>query len=229
MRKAKSKRGFTLVELVVTVAILSITAGLGVGIFASTMNNYSTASVRSAEQDKATEIEDFIFTYARVCKNLYFIDSSKTDTLSSGTNYLSGVSQLQISPQSTQYMKMDPGSENLDYNTNDRDESGNIIASPVLTVQGVDNIVFTVSRQKLTRGDPDEDDVFYYLNYEINMVDGYSVTGSVILNNCENVNFLVGSSYVDTGDTGVFVVGDDSFTTGIGFECDPINTLSSTP
>ena len=42
----KNKKGYTLVELVVTIAILAIVAGMGVGIFAMTMNNYSKAAGR---------------------------------------------------------------------------------------------------------------------------------------------------------------------------------------
>ena len=64
-KKRKSKKGFTLVELVVTVAILGIVSGMGVGIVANTIRNYAVASTTAQEQETAIQIENFITRYAR--------------------------------------------------------------------------------------------------------------------------------------------------------------------
>ena len=78
-RKFKSKAAFTLVELVVTIAIVGITAGFGVGIFASTLRNYSSASVTATEQEKANQIESFIVRNARTATEVCYIDSRVSD------------------------------------------------------------------------------------------------------------------------------------------------------
>lgn len=64
-KKLRSKKGLTLVELVVTVAILGIVSSMGVGIVANSITNYSKASVTSQEQQTALDIENFIRLSAR--------------------------------------------------------------------------------------------------------------------------------------------------------------------
>ena len=66
-RKCKSKKAFTLVELVVTIAILSITATMGVGIFAATLRNYSRAYLRHLFQAK-----EMLSMRLAVMHNLHF-------------------------------------------------------------------------------------------------------------------------------------------------------------
>ena len=231
MRKFISKKGVTLVELVVTVAIMSITAGMGVGIFASTMNNYSSASVLATEQQKVTEIENYIYDNASVCESLYFIDS----TVSGGgaTNFLTpgGVDSLILSTtDEVDYMMIDPDSTNMRYKTNVKDASGNLIPEAELNVSGVDNIVFSISKQKIGRSesDPTRGGLFFYLNYEINMVDGYSVSGSVVMEGCGNVRTALSNDFVEDGNYGgaggTFKVGGDSLrTTGIAFQMQPVS------
>ena len=59
MKKLRSKRGFTLVELIVAVAILSMVAGMGAGIVGQAIRNYSTAQITSYEQETAMSVESF--------------------------------------------------------------------------------------------------------------------------------------------------------------------------
>ncbi|HCA54249.1 MAG: type II secretion system protein, partial [Clostridia bacterium] len=66
MKKLRSKRGFTLVELIVAVAILSMVAGMGAGIVGQAIRNYSTAQITSYEQETAMSVESFILGGARV-------------------------------------------------------------------------------------------------------------------------------------------------------------------
>ncbi len=234
MKKFKSKKAYTLIELVVTIAIMLITAGMGVGIFVSTMSNYSTASVLSSEQQRATEIEEFIFRYARVCKSIYFIDGAKSDTLVDGTHYLNSVDELVLSTDSSQYIKMEPGSNFAQYVSNDRDDvTGDVVPSPIMSVEGVDNMIFSISKQKVSKNASDED-AFLYLNYTINMVGGYSVSGTVVMNNCENVQSTSGGgyddSYVEDMDGEEFVVGEDEFyTRGVGFLTYSISSTTPDP
>lgn len=75
MKKFKSKKAFTLVELVVTVTIIAIVSGFGVGIFASTISNYMTASVTGFDQQKANQIEQYILQNTVSAERIVFLSN----------------------------------------------------------------------------------------------------------------------------------------------------------
>ena len=70
MKKFRSKKGMTLVELVVTIAILGIVSGFSLTIVVTAMNNYSEAAIVQGDQDTALMIEEFIVRQARVASKI---------------------------------------------------------------------------------------------------------------------------------------------------------------
>ena len=218
MKKFKTKKAYTLVELVVTVAILSITAGMGVGIFASALRNYSQASVTAHEQDKATEIESFLLRYARVCKYFYYIDGMSGETEISPDAHEVYWEELFAAEESeSQYMIMYPNSTRLEYKVNDKDEEGNAIPSSPMYVEGVENIEVKISKQKLT-SEESENNIFYFMNYKISMEEGYTLKGTAILYNVANLSADYSNSYIEDVDDGSFKMGKGTVAKhGLGF------------
>ena len=88
-KKRKSKKGFTLVELVVTVAILGIVSGVGVGIVANTIRNYAVASTTAQEQETAIQIENFITRYARTASDIDVIEDANIPSFNKNEEYIS--------------------------------------------------------------------------------------------------------------------------------------------
>ncbi len=223
MNWLRSKKAYTLVELVVTVAILSITATIGVGIFASALRTYSSASVTSKEQQSATEIEDFITKYARKCTSFYYIKKgSSYSTLEEDKHEVDEVATLVADENNTRYLTLDPKTHIVTYKLNDRDEDGNLIEMPAMSVNGVDKIEFSITKQKLTTENTDKK-VFYYLNYKIVMMEGYSLKASVILYNVKNISTDTSeggysATYSEDVDASPFIIGGESTDiNGIGF------------
>lgn len=85
MKKRNSKKGFTLVELVVTIAILSITAAMGTSIFIMVLNNYGEASHASFSQQQAIALEDVIREYCKACKDVEIAAGDISTMTKSGT------------------------------------------------------------------------------------------------------------------------------------------------
>ena len=75
MKKFRSKKGMTLVELVVTIAILGIVSGFSLTIVVTAMNNYSEAAIVQGDQDTALMIEEFIVRQARVASKIQFVEN----------------------------------------------------------------------------------------------------------------------------------------------------------
>ncbi len=225
MKKFRTKKAFTLVELVVTVAIMSITAGVGIGIFASAMQNYSTASVTASEQEKALEIEKFILDKARLATTVYYItnDSSLNGSYVDHIVKDEATAQLNNSTASGGMLTVDAGSTYAKYYDLDKEETGggyvNIVKSTTLQVSGLDNIKFRLYKQKAELAN-EESRIFNYLSYKITMENGYSISGTVLLYNCKNVTFDADdSSFVEYTKDGEFTVGGEgnTFNTGIAF------------
>ncbi len=236
MKKIRSKKGLTLVELVVTVAILAITSGMGVGIFVSALNNYSTSSALISQQQKAGMIENYIVTGARNCKNLYFIDSSTPTTATPTTSHIfneTAFNQLvsgMANKTGVSYITMEKDETNATYKSQDRDDAGNLNESNAIEIEGVESIVFSCKKQKIAPDVVDDpSQCFYYLNYDIKMVDGYSLSGSVILNNADDlrrkISTNVSTTLVEDADFGTVKVGDDAVKdkTGVVFLNDVID------
>lgn len=217
MKILKSKKGFTLIELIVTVAIMSITAGMGIAIFSSTLSNYSEASVTAMEQGNALEVETFIVEQARLCSNIYFIDSSILDAEpGDDSHYANNTAQIEAEEGDTAYLAMKPEWPQVFYKSNIRNSEGEVIEGPEMTITGVESIELSVSKQKVTTEETD-DECFKYLNYTINMVNGYSIKGAVVMNNCSNVAFDYIEGFLETADDDVFTIGHDDDTKGVGF------------
>ncbi len=220
MKFKKSKKAYTLVELVVTIAILSITATMGIGIFASAMSNYSKASFAAKEQEKALEIENFILRYARVATDVYFItnDSSLYSNPNLSDHYASSEAAISLDDAVGGVLTSNAGSNIIGYHTKYKDDSDNIVNEEDIKLSGVKSIEFKLSNQK-SQLEQNEDVSFVYLNYKINMIEGYSVDGAVMLYNCKNVIFThdPGAFVETTSDVGTFAVGDEDFNTGIAF------------
>ncbi len=219
IKKLRSKKAFTLVELVVTIAILSITAGMGIGIFSAALQNYSTASVTSGEQDKALEIESYILRHARVATNVYFItsDSTLNGNASFTDHIVANSAAVELEGAEGGVVTNEGNSNVVRYYDLDKNDDDEIEASPELSVTGVESIEFKFNKQKIDY-DEGSNDSFAYLNYKINMVEGYSVRGSVVLYNLKNVVFSHDpDNYVESTLDGTFKVGGGSFNTGIAF------------
>lgn len=239
MRKFRTKKAYTLVELVVTVAILSITATIGVGIFASTLRTYSAASVTAREQDAATEIETFLTRYARKCSGFYYIMSDPSeynpgaedgafDTVDANQHFVTGKEALALDENNSRYIVLDPQTHKLTYKINERDGEG-FLDMPEMTVNGVEKLEFEIVKQKRTTEALDKK-AFYYLNYTIVMMEGYTLKGSVIMYNVKNISSEssdeddspdgeIEANYTENVDNPSRVTFDGEYTTecGIGF------------
>ncbi len=219
MKIKNTKKAYTLVELVVTIAILSITAGFGIGIFASALRNYSTASITANEQDKALEIEAYILRHARVASDVYFItnDSSLYSNSNFSDHIVPNEAAISLADPVGGVMYCSANSQVVTYHDKYLDDDDDVVNSADLQVTGVESIEFKLANQKsdFTQG---SDDSFVYLKYKINMIEGYSVNGAVMLYNCKNVVFSHDpDNFVESTLDSTFKVGGGSFNTGIAF------------
>lgn len=177
-RKIKSRKGMTLVEMVVTIAILTIVSGMGVGIFTATMQHYSTASVTSDEQNKATLLESYIVSNANVAKSM-------TDVTSIPDSHVPGT-----------YIAMKKGTvDDENYVVQIFDYDG-VTRNSLMTVENVQNVTIKFRRHQTQSSASDKDD-FLYIYYEIVMKSGYTLTGTTMTNNMDLSTF----TKVDTGYT----------------------------
>ena len=228
IKKVTTKKAYTLVELIVTVAILSITAGFGIGIFTSAMGNYSTASIRAKEQEKALEIESFILRYARLSSDVYFVTSDGSKNTKNTDHTSDNVANLLNSKPSAV-----GGIISCDHTNPERltyyDRYAEITTpagggSPTTEIKkgaefqldGVKDIKFQLYKQKADNTEG-INDTFAYLNYNIEMPEGYSIKGNVMLYNCQNVTFNTSSAYTVTTADGEFTLCDMSYDTAIAF------------
>ncbi len=194
MKKLQSKKGLTLVELIITITILSMVAGMGVGVVANAMRNYAAAQTVAQEQDIALQVEDFILTSSRISSKAQEVQAStvpqKTMTgyylLFDNDGTLKTVSH-QIDPK-----KKDPA------------------VSSTMKYDSVKQVSMSIRKQKAEKTDSYGYRVFVYLDYEIEMKEGYKLTGSTILNNADP-QLLVqvkADSYQDIGST--FTIQNDN-------------------
>ena len=168
MKYLRTKKGFTLVELIVTVTILSITSLLMLGIVANSINNYSTASVTSSEQDVALQIESDLINFARKATGVELIDNAGAE--------------IPAKNETAFYVKCtETGFEMI---TADVEKAG---APPIVVNyvynRRVDNIVITLVKLKNDKTDTTGSQRYVIMNYVIEMKDGYTIKGSVPMNN----------------------------------------------
>ncbi len=184
-KKIISRKGFTLVELVVTIAILGMVSMMGIGIVANSIKNYSTASVTSGEQDTALAIENFIVSAAKKATSFKQVNPSDVPE---GNNIKAW------------YIASDNGV--IKTVSNIVDNSGD---APVVTTRefkGVNNIEFTLRKQKKSKTDS-VNNAYVCLDYVITMTEGYVIRGSVVVSGIPSNYDMTGidsNSFSDTND-----------------------------
>lgn len=166
MKKIKSRKGMTLIELVVTVAILSIVGGMSIGIFSSTMNHYSTASITANEQNNTTTLENYIISNAKVAKDIKFIPDPVTSS-----------ADVPGTTAGTYIAKRTSDEKFIVIENYDPTKTDNVVVS----LEGIESVTIMLKRHIVGSAETDED--FMYLDYEIKMERGYSLKGSVVMNN----------------------------------------------
>lgn len=161
MKKIKSKKGFTLVELVVTIAILSITASMGASIFIMTLNNYGEASRASFDQQQAVALEEIVREY---CK------ATKEATYESGT-------KPTLDKASTCFYTTSDGTIYVEhYDKTD----GTITKFSVTGIQSFSTkYLKRTSAQNSSAG-------YVIMQYTIVTNNGFELTGAIVLNNSNN-------------------------------------------
>ncbi len=175
----RSKKGLTLVELVVTIAILGIVSGFSLAIVVTAMNNYSHAAIIEREQETALMLEEYITRNARVAQNVEFIvkDGSGSANTRDEIPHTSNVGSY--------LAKIDDVIQTFEY-------EGTSEKYTHITYKDVKNITFYIGRQKF---DKDEADIqsSFYLNYHIEMSSGYTLDGQAVLNNAkkDDMNTIV--------------------------------------
>ena len=188
MKKFNSKKAFTLVELVVTIAITSIASGFAIGIFAAVMKNYSTASITATEQQVAVQVEDFILTNARAAYDVVMVKGSLT---SARVGYVSSVSTIMGTEKkegafitvARKANSDDPCALKTFYGIK---TGASVLQEATLRYDKVKYIDFKIKRHKAVKGDADQGS-FMFLEYKIVMDSDYSISGEVTLNNCTDM------------------------------------------
>lgn len=178
-KKLRSKKGFTLVELIVTIAILGMVAGMGVGIVGQALHNYSTAQVTSVEQETSLGIESFILDAARVASSVAEADSKTNDGKT--------VFYLELDAEGT-----------LRTTRSEVEKIGDPAIETQLTYTGVQSVSLQVKKQKPVKTGADPSMCFIFMDYSIEMAEGYQLTGSVVLNNADvDYPMTAADTYVD--------------------------------
>ncbi len=203
MKKFKSKKGMTLVELVVTIAILGIVSGFSLTIVVTAMNNYSQAAIVEDEQNTALMIEEFIVRQARVASKIQFVEN---DDLESSA----GSVKPKANKQGYYIAKVGKNVETFTYAKEDTTtgeynfEGSSPEKYTALSYENVSEITVSVERQKSVVKDTQKK-CSYYLNYYIKMISGYVLRGQVIMNNADMVAMDKLSGTADKGLTSNFV------------------------
>ncbi len=168
----KSRKGMTLVELVVTVAILGIVSGLSLTIVVSAMNNYSEAAILEKEQNVALLLEENIVRYARVASIVKRVDNSSNTTAHLPKNSLEFgfyIAKVGDNIETFEYEKNAAGTGGVQYTR--------------LKYEGIKNLTFSVCEQKSKKNPSSTDLISCYLNYQIETQSGYVLKGQTVLNN----------------------------------------------
>lgn len=189
MRKyMRSKKGLTLVELVVTIAILGIVSGMSLTIVVTAMNNYSEAAIIEKEENTALLLEDYIVRNARVAKKVEFIRTG----LDAGEIETSNTNKVTAIPSNTNlgfYIAKEGDVISSFYHSYKKDEhdhdTSTIETANRITYENVNKITFSIEKQKSkkTVNNKATDTYSYYLNYSIEMQSGYTLAGQTVMNN----------------------------------------------
>ena len=198
----RSKKGLTLVELVVTIAILGIVSGFSLAIVVTAMNNYSHAAIIEREQDTALLLEEYIIRNARVAGTIEYVTADADPAAASV-----------VSKSGSYVAKIDNVIQTFEYDKDAAKKYTN------LTYKDVKNISAYIVRQKFDKDDADKQSSFY-LDYHIEMSSGYTLDGQVVLNNAkrDEMNAIVPitagePTFIDKQETAwtiINVTGDDT-------------------
>lgn len=161
MKKRNSKKGFTLVELVVTLAVLSITAAMGTSIFIMVFNNYGEASHASFSQQQAVALEDVIREYCKACKDVEIAAGGIGTMTTSGTYFYTNSDGI---------LYID------DYDAKDSGTHTRFTLSGIKTLQT--KYVKRTSAQDANSG-------YIVMQYAITTNDDFVLEGSIVLNNSD--------------------------------------------
>lgn len=189
MNRRKSKKGYTLVELVVTIAILSITASMGVGILVMVMNNYGQAAKASHSQQQVVELENYIREYFKTGGDVETIPGSTVDPLTEyGTHFYTKGDGILYIDNHYQATATEPGGHTH------------------FNVSGIQKLKMVYNMVE----NPDIPNSGYVvLNYTIIANDDFELSGSMVLNNSKIDSFtLADGEYIElrTNDTTAIVV-----------------------
>lgn len=163
-RSLHNKRGFTLVEVIVVVAILAICSGMLVGVIAGSVDRYSKASDIESCKQESINFEE----YYKKCVRGAFAITQEADFSSSSFTTQENFYYMIISPQ------------NHSVRFAMANDSGGF--SNLITCNYVDSI-------KYKTNNVGKEDSQTYMDYQISMRSGYQpgVTydypGTVIMNN----------------------------------------------
>lgn len=161
---SRNKRGFTLVELVVVIAILSICSCMLVGVVAGSVDRYSKSSDVERCKQEAVNFEEY---YKRCLRGAFTVEES--------ADYGSSTFTTQ---ENCYYMIIQPESHSIRFAMAD----GHGGLSNIITC----NRIYSLQQQTKTVGKEDKQT---YMDYQISMLSSYepNVTynypGTVTLNN----------------------------------------------
>ncbi len=159
-RRGVNKRGFTLTELVVVMAIMTICSGMLVGVIASTIDRYSASTQIETRKQEAIHFEEYYTKYARAAF-----------TIAQDPTYGTGSFTLQ---ENTYYLLFDRANMRMTFFT--KDDSGNR-----MDVISCSNIKYYSHRTDYV----DDQNKKNTLTYEIVMENQFNdkYTNTIVLNN----------------------------------------------
>lgn len=164
-RLKTNKRGFTLTELVVVMAIMAICSGMLVGVVSSTIDRYSASTQIETRKQEATSFEQY---YSRYARSSFTIDVDSTY----------GTSSFNMQAN-TYYMVYSPSKKTMTFFMDDG--SGNRI-----NIISCNHIQSYRHYTKYVDQDGKKNALVYEIKMENSYEDEYS--GTIILNNGSGIN-----------------------------------------
>lgn len=170
-----SKRGFTLVELVVVIAILSICSGMLVGVVSGSMDRYSVSTDIENSKQEATSFERMYKKYVSGAYSISASEYNESSFLAQNNHY---------------YLILNPTDKTAKFLMAYEDDTTKAVElTDVITCKGVGSFSQKVNNVG-------KDDSQKYVEYKICMISNYEpdttydYSGTVTFNNSEcAVNF----------------------------------------